>query len=225
MSERSTAGGSPSPRASALAHQFDDPAQQREAGELGMWTFLVTEILFFGGMFAGYTVYRSLYPAAFHAGSHAMNLRIGSVNTAVLILSSLTMALAVHASQTGRQRSLVAFLSATMLFGLVFLGFKAIEWTAEFREHHVPGPHFSFGGPDPVHSQLFFSFYFAMTGMHALHMVIGLGLMTWLLVTAREGRYGPEYHTPVVVGGLYWHFVDIVWIFLYPLLYLIGARR
>ena len=225
MSEHSLAGGSSSPRAYARAHQFDDPGQQREAGVLGMWTFLVTEILFFGGMFAGYTVYRSLYPNAFRAGSHAMNLTIGSVNTAVLILSSLTMALAVHASQTGRKKSLVAYLSVTMLFGLMFLGFKAIEWTAEFREHHVPGPRFSFGGPDPVHSQIFFSFYFAMTGMHALHMVIGLGLMTFLLITARQGRYGPEYHSPVVVGGLYWHFVDIVWIFLYPLLYLIGARK
>src|SRR5580765_8273723 len=122
----------PRPRMSehsfALKHQFDTPGQQREADLLGMWTFLVTEILFFGGMFAGYTVYRNLYPAAFQSGSHAMNLQIGSVNTAVLILSSLTMALAVHASQTGRRRSLVAFLGATMLFGLVFLGFKAIEW-------------------------------------------------------------------------------------------------
>ena len=211
--------------ARALKHQFDDPAQQRDADVLGMWTFLVTEILFFGGMFAGYTVYRNLYPSAFRAGSHAMNLTIGSVNTAVLILSSLTMALAVHASQTGRKKSLVAFLSVTMVFGLMFLGFKAIEWTAEFREHHVPGPHFTFGGPDPLHSQIFFSFYFAMTGMHALHMIIGIGLMTYLLVTARQGRYGPEYHSPVVIGGLYWHFVDIVWIFLYPLLYLIGARK
>ncbi|HET9795435.1 MAG TPA: cytochrome c oxidase subunit 3 family protein [Thermoanaerobaculia bacterium] len=225
MSDRSMAGEAPAPRAHAVAHQFDDAAQQHEAGLLGMWTFLVTEILFFGGMFAGYTVYRSLYPNAFRAGSHAMNLQIGSINTAVLILSSLTMALAVHASQTGRKKPLVAYLSVTMLFGLIFLGFKAIEWTAEFREHHVPGPHFSFGGPDPVHSQIFFSFYFAMTGMHALHMVIGLGLMTFLLITARQGRYGPEYHAPVVVGGLYWHFVDIVWIFLYPLLYLIGARK
>ncbi len=214
-----------SDRLHAVAHQFDDADQQREAGALGMWTFLVTEILFFGGMFAGYSVYRSIYPAAFHAGSHAMNLTIGTVNTAVLILSSLTMALAVHASQTGRRKALVPYLLATMFFGVVFLGFKAIEWTAEFREHHVPGPRFMFGGPDPQHAQLFFSFYFAMTGMHALHMIIGLGLMTYLVLMARKGRFGPEYNNPVVIGGLYWHFVDIVWIFLYPLLYLVGAHR
>jgi cytochrome c oxidase subunit 3 len=209
----------------AHAHQFDDAAQQHEASTLGMWTFLVTEVLFFGGMFTGYTVYRAIYPEAFREASAQLNLTIGSVNTAVLILSSLTMALAVHAAQTGRKKSLIAFIGATMVFGTAFLGFKAIEWTAEFREHHMPGPHFVFHGIDPVHSQIFYSFYFCMTGMHALHMIIGLGIMTWLLVTARAGRYSPDYSTPVLVGGLYWHFVDIVWIFLYPLLYLVGARR
>jgi cytochrome c oxidase subunit 3 len=214
-----------SEHSSAVAHQFDDAVQQREAGTLGMWTFLVTEMLFFGGMFVGYTAYRALYPEAFRAASGQLNLTIGSVNTAVLVLSSLTMALGVHASQTNRRKSLLAFLGVTMFFGALFLGFKAIEWTAEFREHHVPGPHFVFGGPDPVHAQLFFSFYFAMTGMHALHMIIGLGIMTYLLLSARAGRFSPEYHTPVVVVGLYWNFVDIVWIFLYPLLYLVGARK
>ena len=217
MSERSSAA--------SVAHQFDDAAQQREAGTLGMWTFLVTEMLFFGGMFAGYTAYRALYPEAFRAASSQLNLQIGSVNTAVLILSSLTMALAVHASQTNRRKSLLGFLIATMAFGALFLGFKAIEWTAEFREHHVPGAHFQFHGADPAHAPLFYSFYFCMTGMHALHMIIGLGLMTYLFLSARAGRYSPEYHTPVAVGGLYWHFVDIVWIFLYPLLYLVGARK
>jgi cytochrome c oxidase subunit III len=210
---------------SLVAHQFDDAAQQHEAATLGMWTFLVTEILFFGGMFAGYSVYRAIYPAAFQAGSRAMNLTIGSVNTAVLIVSSLTMALGVHAAQTGRRKSLVRYLFATMFFGIVFLGFKAIEWTAEFREHHVPGPHFVFSGPDPRHASLFFSFYFAMTGMHAVHMIIGLGLLTYLVISAAKGRFSPEYNNPVLIVGLYWHFVDIVWIFLYPLLYLVGARR
>ncbi len=208
-----------------VAHQFDDAAQQREAGTLGMWTFLVTEVLFFGGMFAGYTVYRALYPEAFRAASAQLNLTIGSVNTAVLILSSLTMALAVHASQTGRRKSLVGFLVATMIFGTLFLGFKALEWTAEFRDRHVPGPHFLFHGADPTHAPIFYGFYFCMTGMHALHMIIGLGIMTWLLLAARSGRFSPEYHTPVAVVGLYWHFVDIIWIFLYPLLYLVGARK
>ncbi len=208
-----------------LAHQFDDPEQQREAGALGMWVFLVTEIMFFGGLFTGYTVYRSSYPAAFAGASHELDLLIGTINTAVLIASSLTMALAVHASQTGRRRTLLGCLAATMGLGTVFLGLKAVEYAHKFRHHLVPGPSFAYHGPDPAHAQLFFSFYFVMTGMHALHMVIGLGLMTWLLVTAARGRYSPEYHSPVVVGGLYWHFVDIVWIFLYPLLYLVGVRR
>ena len=208
-----------------LAHQFDDPEQQREAGSLGMWVFLVTEIMFFGGLFTGYTVYRSAYPAAFAGASHELDLLIGTVNTAVLIASSLTMALAVHASQTGRRRTLLGCLSATMALGAVFLGLKAVEYAHKFQHHLVPGPSFVFHGPDPAHAQLFFSFYFVMTGMHALHMVIGLGLMTWLLVTAARGRYSQEYHSPVVVSGLYWHFVDIVWIFLYPLLYLVGVSR
>ena len=204
-----------------VAHQFDDAEQQRAAASLGMWVFLVTEVLFFGGLFTGYTVYRSLYPAAFEAASRTLDLGIGSINTAVLIGSSLTMALAVHASQTGKRRPLVAYILATMGLGVVFLGLKAVEYAHKFSEHHVPGPRFAFEGADPMHAQLFFSFYFAMTGMHALHMVIGLGLMTWLVLAARSGRFGPEYHNPVVVAGLYWHFVDIVWIFLYPLLYLL----
>jgi cytochrome c oxidase subunit 3 len=208
----------------ALRHQFDDPGQQREASHLGMWTFLVTEILFFGGMFTAYTVYRSEYPAAFAGASHHLSLIIGTINTAVLIASSLTMALAVHASQTGRRKTLLVFLVATMCLGSVFLGLKGVEYAHKFEEHLVPGPNFVYRGPDAVHAQLFFSLYFAMTGMHAVHMIIGLGLMTYLLICAARGRFTPEYHTPVVVGGLYWHFVDIVWIFLYPLLYLVGAH-
>ena len=209
----------------SLAHQFDDAEQQRQAGALGMWVFLVTEIMFFGGLFTGYTVYRSAYPAAFAAASHELDTLIGTINTAVLIASSLTMALAVHASQTGRRRSLLGSLLATMALGTVFLALKAVEYAHKFAHHLVPGPSFAFHGPDPAHAQLFFSFYFVMTGMHALHMVIGLGLMTYLVVAARRGRFSPEYNNPVVVGGLYWHFVDIVWIFLYPLLYLVGVSR
>jgi len=207
-----------------VAHQFDDARQQQETAILGMWVFLVTEILFFGGLFAGYTIYRNLYPQAWVGASRTLDLTIGTINTAVLIASSLTMALAVHASQTGRRKSLVGFLVSTMALGAVFLGLKAVEYAHKFQEHHVPGPHFAYSGPDSTHAQLFFSFYFAMTGMHALHMVIGLALMAWLVWAARSGRFSPDYHNPVVVGGLYWHFVDIVWIFLYPLLYLVGSR-
>jgi cytochrome c oxidase subunit 3 len=208
-----------------LAHQFDDAPQQREAGLLGMWTFLCTEVLFFGGLFTGYTVYRSSYPAAFAGASSHLDLILGTVNTAVLILSSLTMALAVHASQTGRRKSLVAYLVSTMTLGVAFLGIKGFEYAQKFHEHFVPGPHFHYAGPDAGHAQLFFSFYFAMTGMHALHMIVGLGIMTVMVVWAVRGRFSAEYHTPIVVTGLYWHFVDIIWIFLYPLLYLVGARK
>jgi cytochrome c oxidase subunit III len=210
--------------ATAVAHQFDDAEQQREAGLLGMWTFLTTEVLFFGGLFTGYAVYRHLHPEAFHIGSHFLNLPLGTVNTAVLILSSLTMALAVHAAQTGRRRPLVLLLIATLVLGAAFLGIKFLEYDHKFREHLVPGSGFGYHGPHEKEVELFLSFYFAMTGMHALHMIVGLGIMAVLVVMARRGRFSREYHSPVVIAGLYWHFVDIVWIFLYPLLYLIGAR-
>jgi cytochrome c oxidase subunit III len=208
----------------ALAHQFDDLEQQREAGTLGMWTFLATEILFFGGMFTGYTVYRAAYPEAFHIGSHELDFILGGINTAVLILSSLTMALGVHSAQTGRRRRLIGYLIATMILGAAFLGVKAYEYHHKWVHGLVPGLHFTYTGPHAPQVELFLGFYFAMTGMHALHMIVGLGIMTVLVVMAWQGRFTKEYHSPVVVSGLYWHFVDIVWIFLYPLLYLIGAR-
>ncbi len=210
---------------SALGEQFQDLEQQREAASLGMWVFLVTEIMFFGGMFLTYTVNRAAYPVAFAEGNHYMNITLGTINTAVLILSSLTMALAVYASQLGRRKMLIGFLGLTILLGLVFLGIKGIEYAAKFKEHLIPGPSFVFPGPDAPHVQLYFSLYFAMTGMHALHMIIGVGIVTVLLVKASRGRFSPEYHTPVEVSGLYWHFVDIVWIYLYPLLYLIDVHR
>lgn len=206
----------------ALAHQFDDLAQQKESAIFGIWIFLVTEVMFFGGMFAGYAVYRYKYHEAFMAASDKLDLTLGAVNTAVLILSSLTMALAVHAAQTSRRKQLIGFLGATMGLGLVFLGIKAVEYGHKFHEHLVPGPQFRFGGPQGEHAQLFFSFYFAMTGFHALHMVIGVGVLAVIAGMAYRRRFSPQYYTPVEVSGLYWHFVDIVWIFLFPLLYLVG---
>jgi len=206
----------------ALAHQFDDLEQQQEASIFGMWIFLVTEVMFFGGMFAGYTVYRYRFHEAFEAASNRLDLVLGTVNTAVLILSSLTMAMAVHAAQVNKRRQLVAFLILTMALGSVFLGIKAVEYHHKFEEHLVPGPLFQFAGPQPEHAPLFFSFYFAMTGFHALHMVIGVGLLAVILWKAQKGRFSSEYYNPVEVSGLYWHFVDIVWIFLFPLLYLVG---
>lgn len=205
-------------------HQFESYEQQQEAATLGMWAFLITEILFFGGLFTAYSIYRMNYPAAFQEGSLTLDLYLGSFNTAVLIGSSLTMALAVHASQTGRQKALVVFLAATLLLGSVFLGVKVIEYADKFHHHHVPGPDFEWEGPDRGPAQLYFGLYFAMTGMHALHMVIGAAVLVVLIVMAMRGRFGADYVTPIENFGLYWHFVDIIWIFLFPLLYLIGRH-
>jgi cytochrome c oxidase subunit 3 len=206
----------------ALGHQFDDLEQQREASSLGMWVFLITEIMFFGGLFTGYAVYRNAYPEAFAEASRHLGVVLGAINTAVLICSSLTMALAVHAAQLGRRKVLVTFLLLTIVLGSVFLGIKVVEYSHKFHEHLVPGLDFRFEGPRAPQAQLFFSFYFAMTGMHALHMIIGIGLLSVLVRLSWRGRFSATYYWPVELTGLYWHFVDIVWIYLFPLLYLIG---
>jgi cytochrome c oxidase subunit III len=212
------------PPVPGLAHHFDTLDQQAEATTLGMWVFLVTEVLFFGGLFLVYTVYRTWYPQAFAAASHELDVTLGTINTAVLITSSLTMALAVHAAQLGERKTLMIFLVATMALGGVFLGIKGVEYYHKFVEHHVPGPSFQFEKEYFRHAQIFFSLYFMMTGLHALHMVIGFGIMLWMLVWAWNGTITKAYHSPIEISGLYWHFVDIVWIFLFPLLYLIGRH-
>ena len=209
---------------SSLAHQFEDLDQQREVASLGMWLFLVTELLFFGGLFLVYSVYRAWYPAAFAAASHELLVWAGTLNTVVLITSSLTMALAVHAAGAGHRRALILLLLATMALGCVFLGVKAFEYRTEYLEHHIPGWGFEFPAEHVLHAQLFFSLYFMMTGLHALHMIIGLGIMSVMVWMSWRGRITPEYTNPIEVSGLYWHFVDIVWIFLFPLLYLIGRH-
>ena len=189
-----------------------------------MWIFLATEVMFFGGMFLGYAVYRGVYHPAYAQASRHLDVLLGGINTAVLLCSSLTMALAVHAAQLGGRRTVVLFLLATMLLGSVFLGIKGLEYYHKYEERLIPGSHFEFSGPNTNHAQIFFSFYFVMTGMHALHMIIGVSLLSVILYFAARGRYGPEYHNPVEISGLYWHFVDIIWIFLFPLLYLLGRH-
>ena len=224
----------------SLQHHFDTLEQQKEASTLGMWLFLVTEIMFFGGLFTTYVVYRSKYSTAFVAASHTLDWKLGAFNTAVLILSSLTMALAIWAAQVNRRKQVVAFLIATMILGLTFLGVKAVEYADKFEHHHVPGASFEWhegghaeGGPAAAapaqadfakHVQLFFSLYFIMTGLHAVHMICGIGVLAFLLAPSWKGRYNSAYHNPLECTGLYWHFVDIVWIFLFPLLYLLGAH-
>lgn len=212
-------------RTAALpAHHFDDLAQQHEASWIGMWIFIATEVMFFGGMILGYTYYRSLYPQAFASASNHLDVVLGSINTAVLICSSFTMALAVHGAESGNNRAAARFLLLTIFFGLVFLGIKFFEYYTKFEEHLVPGASFRFEGPLARQAEIFFSFYFAMTGMHAFHMIIGIGLLLWLVLRARREQFSPLYYTPVELVGLYWHFVDIVWIFLFPLLYLVGRH-
>ena len=229
----------------ALQHHFENMEQQREAGTLGMWVFLVTEIMFFGGMFLAYTLYRYQYPVAFATASNHLDIRLGAINTGVLIVSSFTMAMAVYTTQIGKRKGAILCLILTMILGATFLGIKAVEYRDKYRDHLIPGqliPGHPFkpeiakpGDADPhkLHLpvgvpvgnvELFYWIYFAMTGMHALHMIIGLGLMTWLTIKTWRGRFGPEYFAHIEVSGLYWHFVDIIWIFLFPLLYLLGRH-
>ncbi|HTR01752.1 MAG TPA: cytochrome c oxidase subunit 3 family protein [Thermoanaerobaculia bacterium] len=226
MADAHAAAGSPP----ELRHHFTDLAAQREASSLGMWIFLVTEVLFFGGMFLAYAIYRETHRAAFEGASNLLDLKLGATNTVVLIVSSLTMALAVWASQQGRKNLITIFLLLTMALGTVFLGIKYLEYKQKFEHHEVPGPHFvvplneETHQPLPRQSEMFFSLYFCMTGLHAAHMIIGLGLLTWLLIKTRRNEFSVRYNTPVDMVGLYWHFVDVVWIFLFPLLYLLGRH-
>jgi cytochrome c oxidase subunit III len=209
-----------------LLHHFEQPEQQYESATLGMWTFLVTEIMFFGGLFAAYTIYRAAYPDAFASTSQYMQVIVGGVNTAVLICSSLTMALAVRSGQLAQRNAIVFFLVATMLLGAVFLGVKAYEYHHKWVEHLVPGFNWQYEQPGYAnHAQLFFFLYFVMTGMHALHMIVGEGLLLTLVIIAVRRRFSARWYTPIEIVGLYWHFVDIVWIFLFPLLYLIGRHK
>jgi cytochrome c oxidase subunit 3 len=220
----------------ALAHHFDNLEQQREAGALGMWVFIAQEIMFFGGLFLAYIIYRMKYPEAWMAASNHLSWPIGTFNTAVLITSSLTMALAVWATQVGRSRKTqVGFMAATVLLGLVFLGVKAFEYYDKYVDGLIPVAgmfrpeeqlvrDWASVGVTVQNVQMFYWLYFAMTGLHALHMIIGIGIIIPIMWWAWKGRYSPEYHAPVENFGLYWHFVDIIWIFLFPLLYLLGAH-
>ena len=208
-------------------HQFETAQQQYEAASLGMWAFIIQEILFFGGLFGAYTVYRFKYIEAFIAGSHLLNIGWGTFNTIVLIASSLTMALAVRAAQTNAGRNAITgWLVATIILGCAFLGVKYIEYSHKWHEYLIPGSMFQWNDPTVSlgNAKIFFSFYFVMTGMHALHMIVGVGIMLWMIAKVRRNEISAQYFTPIEISGLYWHFVDIVWIFLFPLLYLIGRH-
>ncbi len=201
-----------------------------------MWVFLVTEILFFSGLFCVYAVYRSLHPEVFLYAHHWLDKGLGALNTVVLILSSFTMAWAVRNAQLGQKKGLMINLTLTLLFAGTFMGIKAYEYSQKFEHGTTWGQSFhpheaAFGETHdgtvleqkdmPQNTQMFFSIYFALTGLHGFHVLIGMGLIIWLLVRAAKGTFGPQYFTPVDIVGLYWHLVDLIWIFLFPLLYLI----
>jgi len=258
-------------RTGELYGQFQTLEQQKESATLGMWVFLLTEILFFGGLFLAYTINRHAYPTAFGIAGNMLDLNLGFANTIVLIASSFTMAMAVWSAETSRKKLVPIFLVLTLVLGSVFLGIKVIEYKQKFDHHLVPGRNFDitycsnnpsacnlsgkdlevekkevqeaveaekdyaeqqkFNDPGTTgltavnaHAMLYFSLYFGMTGLHALHMVIGAGLLLWLIFESSKGRFDANYNTPVEIVGLYWHFVDIVWIFLFPLLYLINRH-
>jgi len=232
-----------------VSDQFEDIPQQKHAATLGMWAFLSTEILFFGALFATYTIYRHLWPSGFREGSLDLKWYLGAINTAVLLFSSFLMAMAVNAAATGSNVRIVRYLALTIIVGAIFLGIKGTEYYIEYREHLVPGSNFSRLKPDESQvgpfvrgldkfehwfgkksekpaerqpqEQMFMFFYFVMTAIHATHMIIGIGVMIVLIVMAKRGVFSPEYHNPVEMFGLYWHFVDIVWVFLFPTLYLL----
>lgn len=209
----------------ARAEQFDDLDQQTEAAHLGMWLFLATEVLFFGGLFAAYMVYRFSYPRSFAAGSHELLMWAGAVDTVILLCSSFAMAMAVHAAQVGSRKLLVTLLLVAAVFGAGFLVLHGYEYFKDYSDHHIPGKSFRYDGPAPDNKvQLFFTLYFCMTGLHTLHVFIGVVALTVLAWFAWRGKFSKEYYTPVEVGGLYWHFVDMVWVFLFPLLYLVSHR-
>jgi cytochrome c oxidase subunit 3 len=241
-------------RTGELYGQFKTLDQQKETATLGMWIFLVTEILFFGGLFLAYTINRHAFSTAFGVGGNMLDLTLGAANTVVLILSSLTMAMAVWSATTSKKQLVTIFLILTLVLGCVFLGVKVVEYKQKFDHHLIPGNGFDITycarnpsacglsgqalesekneieeglrvDPDlNAHSQLYFSLYFGMTGLHAFHMIIGAGLLLWLILQSRKGRFDANYNTPVENIGLYWHFVDIVWIYLFPLLYLINRH-
>jgi cytochrome c oxidase subunit 3 len=216
-----------------LEEQFSDLGQQHEVASLGMWVFLATEVMFFGTLFLGVYTYRYLYPEEFERASERLNWAIGGVNTVVLLVSSLTMVLAVHYAREGRQGKVLACLALTAGLGLVFLVLKGLEYYLDYKENLIPGWRFDPAewvsrdglAPEQVpRVKLFLLFYWVMTGLHALHMVIGLTAVAVMFFLTRRGLFSPEYYSPIDVTALYWHFVDLVWIFLLPTLYLLGTH-
>lgn len=208
-------------RPTHLQHHFVDSDQQFDSAKMGMWVFLVTEILFFGGLFAAYIVYRSWYPELFLMASTELDVFWGTVNTAVLIGSSLTVAMAIRSAQLNQIKGLIINLWITIGLACVFMVIKYFEYVDKFGKGIFPGEYYAYEGIAHEKANIFFSIYYMMTGLHGIHVLIGIGLMIWLVVKAKKGAFSAKYYTPVEITGLYWHLVDVIWIFLFPLLYLI----
>jgi cytochrome c oxidase subunit III len=203
------------------AHHFDNAEHEFDSCKVGMWLFLLQEVLFFAPLFVTYAVFRALYPEAFLEASLLLNWKLGAINTLVLITSSLTMALGVNSAQHGKHQKTVAYLAVTLVLAFVFLVIKYFEYTHKIHEGLLPAKIFTFEGIKEAKTPLFFSLYFMMTGLHGLHVIIGIGIIFWILLRAKRKEFDQDYYTPVELIGLYWHFVDLVWIYLFPLLYLI----
>ena len=204
-----------------LQHHFVSSEQQFSASKMGMWMFLVTEVLLFSGMFVAYIVYRAWHPEVFEAASTLLDTRLGALNTVVLLSSSLTAALAVRSAQLGNNKRLLLYMSLTVLFALGFMVVKYFEYTHKFHLGIFPGEAYAYEGLQMNYVPIFFSIYFVMTGIHGVHVLVGISLFIWLILRARRNAFSREYYTPVELTALYWHLVDIIWIFLFPLLYLI----
>jgi cytochrome c oxidase subunit 3 len=203
-------------------HHFVNAEQQFDTSKLGMWLFLATEILMFGGLFVGFGLMQANYPEAWVAGHHHLDRVMGSINTVFLLCSSFTMVMAVHASSTNQKSKAVLNLLATLAFAGGFMVIKYFEYSHKFHEGILPGRYFAYAGGGPPEQAMFFGFYFAMTGIHGIHVLVGMILISWLTIRAQRGEFSSDYYTPVDLVGLYWHLVDLIWIYLFPLLYLVS---
>lgn len=207
---------------SHLAHHFSGVEQQKESAKLGMWIFLLTEVLLFGGLFCAYAIFRALNHDMFYNAHKFLDVELGMLNTYVLITSSVTMALAIRSVQIGNRKAAIINLVLTLAFAMVFLVVKYFEYSHKFHLGQLPGKYYTFTGVEGNNPHIFFSIYFVMTGLHGLHVLGGMAAISWILVKTARGRFSKEYYTPMEMTGLYWHLVDLIWIFLFPLLYLIG---
>ncbi len=206
-----------------LYHHYSTPTQQIDSAKMGMWAFLVTEVLLFGGLFVAYFIYRYLHPQAYIDAHAHLNVTMGTVNTMVLLVSSLTVALAIRAAQTNEPKQVSIHIIVTLVCAATFMVVKYFEYSHKFHAGLLPGIYFTNATvPNPDQAHIFFGIYFLMTGLHGIHVLIGMGILFWLLIKNMKGHFSSEYYVPLEIGGLYWHLVDVIWIFLFPLLYLIG---